>query len=70
MKLVTLAAKIRLLREQGLAEGASTRLLVHAARLIGRGMPEKEALRTAVCLPLTDDERLMETLGELIDDLF
>jgi nitric oxide reductase NorQ protein len=70
LKLVTLAGKIRLLREQGLAEGASTRLLVHAARLIGRGVPEKDALRTAVCLPLTDDERLVETLGELIDDLF
>jgi nitric oxide reductase NorQ protein len=69
-QLVILAGKVRLLREQGLAEGASTRLLVHAARLIGRGVPEKEALRTAVCLPLTDDERLVETLTELIDDLF
>jgi nitric oxide reductase NorQ protein len=70
LKLVTLAGKIRRLREQGLAEGASTRLLVHAARLIGGGVPEKDALRTAVCLPLTDDERLIETLGELIDDVF
>ena len=59
-----------LLREQGLAEGASTRLLVHAARLIGRGVPARDALRTAVCLPLTDDERLVETLGEVVDDLF
>jgi len=70
LRLVTLAAKIRRLREQGLAEGASTRLLIHAARLIGKGIPAREALRTAVCLPLTDDERLLETLYDLIEDAF
>jgi nitric oxide reductase NorQ protein len=70
LKLVTLAGKIRALREQGLTEGASTRLLVHAARLVGAGVPVKDALRTAVCLPLTDDESLIETLTELVDDLF
>jgi nitric oxide reductase NorQ protein len=69
-RLVSLAAKIRRLREQGLTEGASTRLLIHAAHLIGRGIPEREALRTAVCLPLTDDERLLETLYDLIEDVF
>ncbi len=70
LKLVALAARIRSMREQGLAEGASTRLLIHAARLIGNGIPEREALRTAVCLPLTDDERLIETLYDLIEDVF
>lgn len=69
-KLVVVAGKIRSIREQGLTEGASTRLLIHAARLIGRGVPEREALRTAVCLPLTDDERLLETLDDLIEDVF
>jgi nitric oxide reductase NorQ protein len=69
-RLVALAGKIRAMREQGLAEGASTRLLVHAARLIAARVPEKDALRTAVCLPLTDDDRMIETLTELIDDLF
>jgi len=69
-RLVALAEKIRVLRDQGLTEGASTRLLVHAARLICGGVPEKDALRTAVCLPLTDDDRLIETLTELVDDLF
>jgi len=68
--LVTLAARVRSLREQGLTEGASTRLLIHAALLIGKGIPEREALRTAVCLPLTDDERLLQTLYDLIEDVF
>lgn len=70
LKLVVLAARIRGLREQGLTEGASTRLLIHAARLMARGVSEPEALRTAVCLPLTDDERQLETLYDLIDDVF
>jgi nitric oxide reductase NorQ protein len=70
LKLVALAARIRSLREQGLTEGASTRLLIHAARLIGNGIAERDALRTAVCLPLTDDERLIETLYDLIEDVF
>jgi nitric oxide reductase NorQ protein len=69
-KLVSLAVKIRGIREQGLAEGASTRLLIYAAQLMAGGVPEKAALRTAVCLPLTDDERLIETLDDLIDDAF
>jgi nitric oxide reductase NorQ protein len=70
LKLVSVAAKIRSMREQGLTEGASTRLLIHAACLIGKGIAEREALRTAVCLPLTDDERLLETLYDLIEDVF
>jgi nitric oxide reductase NorQ protein len=70
LRLVILAARIRSLREQGLTEGASTRLLIHAALLIGKGISEREALRTAVCLPLTDDERLLQTLFDLIEDVF
>ncbi|MCU0605672.1 MAG: CbbQ/NirQ/NorQ C-terminal domain-containing protein [Desulfobacterales bacterium] len=37
---------------------------------MARGVPEREALRTAVCLPLTDDERMLQTLYDLIDDVF
>jgi nitric oxide reductase NorQ protein len=70
VKLVSLAAKIRHMRDQGLTEGASTRLLVHAGRLMGEGVAARQALRAAVCLPLTDDERLVETLLELVDDAF
>jgi len=70
MKLVTLAGKIRSIREHGLAEGASTRLLIYAAQLTRRGTPIHEACKTAICLPLTDDERLQETLNDLIEDIF
>ncbi len=69
-RLVTLAGKIRNVREQGLTEGASTRLLIYAAQLIRRGIAPAQACRTALCLPLTDDDRLQETLHDLIADLF
>ncbi|MGD9973131.1 MAG: CbbQ/NirQ/NorQ/GpvN family protein [Desulfatirhabdiaceae bacterium] len=69
LRLVTLAGKIRQIREHGLTEGASTRLLIYAAQLICRGVSLAQACRTAICLPLTDDLRLLETLNDLIDDI-
>ncbi len=69
-QLVFFAGKIRNIREHGLTEGASTRLLIYAALLINRGVSIPEACRTAICLPLTDDARLLETLGDLIEDIF
>jgi len=69
-RLVSLGGKIRNLREHGLSEGASTRLLIYAAKMIGRGVPGQEACRTAICLPLTDDSGLQETLKDLIEDIF
>lgn len=69
-QLVALAGKIRNIREQGLTEGASTRLLIYAAQLIKLGVPARAACRAAVCRPLTDDQRLQETMMELVEDLF
>ena len=69
-QLVILAGKIRNIREHGLVEGASTRLLIYAAQLVRNGTPIQQACRAAICLPLTDDARLQETLGDLIEDLF
>jgi len=70
LKLVSLAEKIRSMREHGLTEGASTRLLIYAAQLIGRNIPVREACVSAICLPLTDDIKLLETLKDLIEDVF
>ncbi|MBW1867060.1 MAG: CbbQ/NirQ/NorQ/GpvN family protein [Deltaproteobacteria bacterium] len=69
-KLVLLGRKIRNIREHGLTEGASTRLLIYAAQLMKRGVETKDACRSAVCLPLTDDERLQQTMHDLIEDIF
>jgi nitric oxide reductase NorQ protein len=69
-KLVLLAGKIRNIREQGLVEGASTRLLIYTAALMQGGIDAKEACRSAICLPLTDDSDLLATLFDLVEDLF
>ncbi len=69
-KLVSLGGKIRNIREHGLTEGASTRLLIYAAQLIRRNIPVHQACRSAICFPLTDDVGLQETLNDLIEDIF
>ncbi|MFP4040205.1 MAG: CbbQ/NirQ/NorQ/GpvN family protein [Desulfosudaceae bacterium] len=69
-RLVSLGQKIRNIREHGLTEGASTRLLIYAARLIKNGITPTEACLAAICLPLTDDEGLQETMADLVRDLF
>ena len=69
-QLVGLAGRIRNIREHGLTEGASTRLLIYAGRLMAGGIEPTEACRMAMARPLTDDDRLMETLDDLIADAF
>ncbi len=69
-KLVALGQKIRNIRDHGLTEGASTRLLVYAAKLIAAGVSAIDACRSAVCLPLTDDAGLQETMEDLMQDVF
>jgi nitric oxide reductase NorQ protein len=69
-QLVTLATKIRSIREHGLSEGAGTRLLIYAAQLIRQQIKAPQACQIAICQPLTDDSRLQETLIELVEDIF
>jgi nitric oxide reductase NorQ protein len=69
-RLVTFARKIRELNEAGLAETASTRLLVAAGRLIRGGVPPRTACRVAVVEPLTDDPATTQALGDLADLAF
>ncbi|MBU2604196.1 MAG: CbbQ/NirQ/NorQ/GpvN family protein [Actinobacteria bacterium] len=69
-KLVELASMIRNLREHGLEEGVSTRLLVYAARLIDDGVPARRAASVSMASPLTDDADMLETLYELVEAVF
>lgn len=64
-KLVKIADKIRNLKELGLTETVSTRLLVDAAKLIHSGLPKRLSVRTAVIEPLTDDEDVIAALTDL-----
>lgn len=69
-KLVTYANKIRNLHELGLAETASTRLLVDAAHLIHSGLPPRLACEVAIAQPLTDDLETITTLKDLAALIF
>jgi len=65
-ELVLLAGRLRQLRDRGLAEVPSTRLLVAAARLIARGVSPADACRTAVAAPLTDEADLLAAIHDVI----
>src|SRR3990172_8758070 len=53
--LAKLGEKVRHLRDHGLAEGVSTRLLVYAGKLIHSGIPARRACQEGVVWALTDD---------------
>ncbi len=64
--LVDLAAALRNLQGYDLEEGASTRLLVYAAHLLGAGSNLERACRAALIEPLTDDEETQQALAQII----
>jgi len=60
----------RNLKGQGLDEGASTRLLVHAAKLIVSDVNPVTACRCAIAQALTDDPDMLAAVNELGASLF
>ena len=69
-RLVKLAGKLRGLEELGLAEKASTRLLIDAARLMKAGMAPRTACIAAICEPLSDEKDILEALREVVSLAF
>ncbi len=65
-RLITIAERSRNLKGHGLEEGASTRMLVHAAQLTAEGVPLGEACQVALVLPITDDEDMRDALSSAI----
>lgn len=65
--LVALAGRMRGLKERGLAEAPSTRLLVATANLIASGIPPRQACRAGLLLPLSDDPALIASMSDLVD---
>jgi len=68
--LVKLAGMTRGLKDSGLPEGASTRLLIQTGKLIGRGIEVKTACRAAISEALSDDRELLAAMDEMISSLF
>ena len=69
-KLVRLASMTRNLKDSGLEEGASTRLLVHTGKLIVSGVDPATACRSAITETLSDDPEMLEAVNELSASLF
>lgn len=69
-KLVKYAGMTRNLKGSGLEEGASTRLLVHAAKLIVAGINPRRACRSAIAETLSDDADMLAAINELGASLF
>lgn len=65
LQLVNIGNKIRNLKELGLTETVSTRLLIDAAKLIHSGLPKRLSVRVAVVEPLTDEPEIIEALTDL-----
>ncbi|OAT85555.1 CbbQ/NirQ/NorQ/GpvN family protein [Desulfotomaculum copahuensis] len=68
-KLVQVAGRMRALKNRGLEEGVSTRLLIYAAVLINRGVDMQEAIITAMIKPVTDDQVIQKSLTEIATTL-
>lgn len=68
--LVALGGRLRMLQDQGLAEVPSTRLLVHAGRLMAGGIEARQACHTAIVAPLSDDPTLVSAMRDLVDATF
>jgi nitric oxide reductase NorQ protein len=68
--LVQLACRLRMLRDHGLMEVPSTRLLIAAASLIVAGIPLREACYVGIISPLSDDESLVAAMRDLVDATF
>ncbi len=68
--LVRFAAMTRNLKGSGLEEGASTRLLVHAAKLIVYGIAPLDACNASITQTLTDDPEILTAIREMASSLF
>ena len=69
-QLAKLGDKIRNLRDHGLAEGASTRVLIYAARLMKQGVAPRRACQVAVTWGITDDEQMQRSVDEVVTTIF
>ena len=69
-ELAKLGEKVRHLKEHGLAEGVSTRLLIYAGRLVQEGISMRRACQVAVVWALTDDRDVQRSIEEVVSSIF
>ncbi|WP_136797982.1 CbbQ/NirQ/NorQ/GpvN family protein [Desulfosediminicola ganghwensis] len=69
-QLVKLAGMTRSLKDFGLPEGASSRLLIQAGKLHVSGISIIESCRAGITRSLTDDPDMLAAMDEMLESLF
>jgi len=65
-ELARIGEKVRNLRDHGLEEGVSTRLLIYAGQLITQGIPSRRACQLAITKSITDDLEAQRAVAEIV----
>ena len=68
--LAALAVRLRRLGDEHLVEGPSTRLLVHAARLVNQGVTPRRACDAAITAVVTDDPVTRDAINDVVAAFF
>ncbi len=68
--LARLGEKVRNLKDHGLQEVVSTRLLIYAGRLIAMGISPRRACDAAVVYGIIDDPEVQKSLQEVVSTIF
>lgn len=66
LELARIGEKVRHLRDHGLEEGVSTRLLIYAGQLMTQGIPAQRACQLAITKAITDDLDAQRAVNEII----
>ena len=69
-ELAKLGEKVRHLKEHGLSEGVSARLLIYTGRLITEGIAARRACQVGVVWALTDDQDVQRSIEEVVSAIF
>ncbi len=69
-RLVAIGEKARHLKNHGLEEGVSTRLLIYAGQLIKKSVPPRRACEAAIADTMTDDPEMRQSLNEIARAFF
>ena len=70
LDLAKLGEKVRNLRDQGLEEGVSTRLLIYAGQLMAQGIAPRRACEAAVAEAVADEADVVKGIREVISAIF
>jgi nitric oxide reductase NorQ protein len=66
-QLVAIAQSTRALKQRGLDEGASTRLLIYAGLLVRDGLTLSQSCEMTMVQSLTDDPDIAAAIRDLVD---